>query len=86
MNLPKISRDENGNEIATINGFTGVLVREREERQNWRGKIPLDQYPVSDSNPETKVLPPLGQGPINQVVTIRYLIFIFIYFFCFVLF
>lgn len=62
-------------ELVTINGVTGVIVN-KDEINNWRGPIPLSEYPINvDPNPiiiHKKMDAPVINGR-QQNVYIRYL-------------
>lgn len=45
------NNDVDDDELVTINGVTGVIVN-KDEINNWRGPIPLSEYPINvDPNP-----------------------------------
>jgi hypothetical protein len=65
---------ESREEVVTVNGITGILVN-KAEIDNWRGPIPLSEYPINDDpNPEI-IRRTLDASSYNstQEITIRYL-------------
>lgn len=67
------TRYENGEEVVTVNGHTGVLVNKR-EIENFRGPVPLSEYPINE-DPNPIVVPKKCQTPhhATQEITVRYL-------------
>lgn len=65
---------DGGEEKVTVNGYSGTLVN-KDEIDNWRGCIPLNEYPIND-DPCPDVIRKRAEVPCvntTQDVTIRYL-------------
>lgn len=64
---------ENGQELVSVNGVTGVLAN-KSEIESFRGPIPLSEYPIND-DPNPIVVPKKCATPhhATQEITIRYL-------------
>lgn len=67
------TRFENGEEVVTVNGHTGVLINKR-EIENFRGPIPLSEYPIND-DPNPLIVHKKCETPHHstQEITVRYL-------------
>ena len=64
---------ENGEEMASVNGHTGVLVN-KNEIDSFRGPIPIDEYPIND-DPNPDIIRKKCETPHHntQEITVRYL-------------
>lgn len=62
------------NKLVNVNGITGVLVN-KDEIENWRGEIPLNEYPINNDPNPVIIRKQLTSSPqtVFQDVIIRYL-------------